>query len=288
MKLKKIYIELSDICGLKCNFCPSKKGIRNTMSIENFAKLAPQICNKSEIFTFHILGDPLLVYNLEKYIQIAKDYKMKLEITTSGFYLNSRNRKLLLSYENIHQINISLMAFLSQNNIPLQQYFKPILKLCKEHLKYKKSSFINLRLWNLNSNLKSPRENLQIYEFLAKEFGVKIDENSLKIRLAKHILLHQNKLFKWPHLNDKAPYKQGKCHALKEQIGILSDGTLVPCCLDTKGDIPLGNVFKDSFDSLLQSQRLKTMKKAFEENKRIEKLCQSCEFFKTRLSNPPL
>ncbi|EGD3674589.1 radical SAM protein, partial [Campylobacter coli] len=181
--------------------------------------------------------------------------------------------------------NISLMAFLSQSKLSLEQYFKPILEFCKEHLEYKKSSFINLRLWNLDTNFKAPSENLPIYEFLSKEFGVRILTHLAKNRLQRHILLHQNKLFKWPSLKDKPLYTQGKCHALKEQIGILSDGTLVPCCLDTKGDISLGNVFNAEFKSLLESKRIQEIKKAFEENKRIEKLCQSCEFFKTRLSD---
>ncbi|HEB7585857.1 TPA: SPASM domain-containing protein [Campylobacter coli] len=285
MKFKKLYIELSDICGLKCDFCPSKKALRGVMSVENFSKLARQIWDKSEIFTFHLLGDPLLLNNLEEYLQIAKNHQMKLEITTSGFYFSPKNSKLLLKYDNIHQINISLMAFLSQSKLSLEQYFKPILEFCKEHLEYKKSSFINLRLWNLDTNFKAPSENLPIYEFLSKEFGIRILTHLTKNRLQRHILLHQNKLFKWPSLKDKPLYTQGKCHALKEQIGILSDGTLVPCCLDTKGDISLGNVFNAEFKSLLESKRIQEIKKAFEENKRIEKLCQSCEFFKTRLSD---
>lgn len=36
MKFKKLYIELSDICGLKCDFCPSKKALRGVMSVEKF------------------------------------------------------------------------------------------------------------------------------------------------------------------------------------------------------------------------------------------------------------
>ncbi|EAJ1448687.1 radical SAM protein, partial [Campylobacter jejuni] len=101
MKFKKIYIELSDICGLKCDFCPSQKGIRGVMSEEKFQNLAYEISNKAELFTFHLLGDPLLLPNLENYLKIAKDEAMKLEITTSGFYLNSKNQALLLGYENI-------------------------------------------------------------------------------------------------------------------------------------------------------------------------------------------
>ncbi|KQH92564.1 radical SAM protein, partial [Campylobacter coli CVM 41898] len=80
-----------------------------------------------------------------------------------------------------------------------------------------KSSFINLRLWNLDTNFKAPSENLPIYEFLSKEFGVRILTHLAKNRLQRHILLHQNKLFKWPSLKDKPLYTQGKCHALKEQ-----------------------------------------------------------------------
>ncbi len=199
--------------------------------------------------------------------------------------LNSKNQALLLGYENIHQINISLMSFLSQSKISLEQYFKPILELCKKHLEQKSLSFINLRLWNLDANFKAPKSNLKIYEFLAKEFEAKIDANLSKNRLQRHILLHQNKLFKWPNLKDEPLYKKGKCHALKEQIGILSDGSLVPCCLDTKADINLGNVFENNFDKLFKSPRIKMMKKAFEEDKRIEKLCQTCEFFKARLGD---
>ncbi len=285
MKFKKIYIELSDICGLKCDFCPSRKGIRGVMSEEKFQNLAYEISNKAELFTFHLLGDPLLLPNLENYLKIAKDEAMKLEITTSGFYLNSKNQALLLGYENIHQINISLMSFLSQSKISLEQYFKPILELCKKHLEQKSLSFINLRLWNLDTNFKVPKSNLKIYEFLAKEFEAKIDTGLSKNRLQRHILLHQNKLFKWPNLKDEPLYKKGKCHALKEQIGILSDGSLVPCCLDTKADINLGNVFENNFDKLFKSPRIKMIKKAFEEDKRIEKLCQTCEFFKVRLSD---
>ncbi|KQH92183.1 radical SAM protein, partial [Campylobacter coli] len=85
--------ELSDICGLKCDFCPSKKALRGVMSVENFSKLARQIWDKSEIFTFHLLGDPLLLNNLEEYLQIAKNHQMKLEITTSGFYFSPKNSK---------------------------------------------------------------------------------------------------------------------------------------------------------------------------------------------------
>lgn len=282
MKFKKIYIELSDICGLKCDFCPSKKGMRGIMDIKNFQKIAPQLSPKAKIFTFHVLGDPLLIPNLEDYLKIAQENHMKLEITTSGFYMNERNQNLLLKFENIHQINFSLVAFLDQNTISLENYFKNILIFCSKHLQNKSSSFINLRLWNLDIHFNPPAKNDIIYNFLENHFKTSIPKNQTKIRLNRHILLHQSRTFKWPNINDKALYKEGKCHALKEQIGILSNGTLVPCCLDTQAHINLGNIFQTSFEKLLHSSRLQAMKEAFKNNQRIENLCQKCEFFKIR------
>lgn len=282
MRFKKIYIELSDICGLKCEFCPSQKARRGVLSLQDFEKIVTQICERAEIFTFHLLGDPLILDDLEQFLSIAKAYKMKLEITTSGFYLSEKNQNLLLDYENIHQMNFSLAAFFSQKKLDLNAYLKPILKLCEGHFERKNSSFINLRLWNFNMNFKAPKENEAIYELLRGNFEGKFNFQMSKIRLQRHIILHQARRFTWPSLNAPFVSKKGFCHALKEQIGILSDGTLVPCCLDSGGAINLGNVLENSFQNLLETKKILDLKQGFERGERLENLCQRCEFFKTK------
>lgn len=282
MRFKKIYIELSDICGLKCEFCPSKKAQRGILPLQDFEKIAMQICERAEIFTFHLLGDPLILDNLEQFLSIAKAYKMRLEITTSGFYLSEKNQNLLLNYENIHQINFSLAAFFSQKRLDLNAYLKPILKLCERHFKCKNSSFINLRLWNFDVNFKAPKENEEIYKILNENFKEKFDFTMPKIRLERHIMLHQAKRFTWPSLNAPFISKKGFCYALKEQVGILSDGTLVPCCLDSGGAINLGNVLESPFQNLLETKKFLDLKQGFERGERLENLCQRCEFFKAK------
>ncbi|EFS9251500.1 radical SAM protein [Campylobacter upsaliensis] len=282
MRFKKIYIELSDICGLKCEFCPSQKGRRGVLSLQDFEKIAMQICERAEIFTFHLLGDPLILDNLEQFLNIARAYKMRLEITTSGFYLSEKNQNLLLNYGNIHQINFSLAAFFSQKKLDLNAYLKPILKLCERHFKCKNSSFINLRLWNFNMDFKAPKENGAIYEILRQNFKEEFDFKASKIRLQRHIILHQARRFTWPSLNAPFISKKGFCYALKEQVGILSDGTLVPCCLDSSGAINLGNVLENSFQNLLETKKFLDLKQGFERGERLENLCQRCEFFKAK------
>lgn len=285
MRFKKIYVELSDICGLKCEFCPSQKAQRGVLSLQDFEKIAMQIYDKAELFALHLLGDPLILSDLRAYLNLAKAYKMRLEITTSGFYLSEENQNLLLDYENIHQINISLASFFSQKKLDLNAYLKPILKLCDRHLECKNSSFINLRLWNLNADFKAPKENGAIYEILKENFKDEFDFKAFKIRLQRHIILHQARRFTWPSLNAPFISQKGFCHALKEQVEILSDGTLVPCCLDTGGVIALGNVLKNPFQNLLKTKKFLDLKQGFERGERLENLCQRCEFLKAKTKN---
>lgn len=304
MRFEKIYIELSDICGLNCGFCPSVKGVRGAMSVEKFGIIAKKVAGVGRIYTFHLLGDPLVLPNLKDFIKLANAHKMTLELTTSGFYMSEKNAQLLLESENIRQINLSLMAFLAQKKLNLNEYFAPILRFLRLHLAQNSQSFVNLRLWNLGANFTPPFENNAIYSLLEREFNTKIQKNAPKNRLENRIILHQSELFCWAGTKaddlgvqkefvdlqgeknaPKVPCVKGSCHAMRKQIGILSDGTVVPCCMDTNGVMGLGNLFTQELSEILANKRAVTMKKGFERGEFTEKLCQQCEFGrkKTRL-----
>lgn len=297
MRFEKIYIELSDICGLNCGFCPSVKGVRGAMSVEKFGIIAKKVAGVGRIYTFHLLGDPLVLPNLKDFIKLANAHKMTLELTTSGFYMSEKNTQLLLESENIRQINLSLMAFLAQKKLNLNEYFAPILRFLRLHLAQNSQSFVNLRLWNLGANFTPPFENNAIYSLLEREFNTKIQKNAPKNRLENRIILHQSELFCWAGTKAddlgvqkefvdlqgeknalKVPCAKGSCHALRKQIGILSDGTVVPCCMDTSGVMGLGNLFTQELSEILASKRAVAMKKGFERGEFTEKLCQQCEF----------
>ena len=285
MKFEKIYIELSDICGLNCSFCPSQKGVRGMMSVKDFEHLASKLTKKARIYTFHLLGDPLILPNLKTYIEKAAFYNMALELTTNGFYLDEKKQNLLLTSKNIRQINISLASFFEQKKLDFQSYIKPILKLLNTHIQNKNTNFINLRLWNLDQNFCSPEQNKEIYEFLEQNFELKLDLNTQKNRLSSKIFLHLDKRFEWASLENKNSHTQGSCHALTKQLGVLSNGKLVPCCMDTKAELSLGSLFECSLDELLNTQRAIKMKEGFKKGILVEKLCQKCEFHKIKVKS---
>ena len=59
---------------------------------------------------------------------------------------------------------------------------------------------------------------------------------------------------------------------------MLVDGTVVPCCLDHEGDIPLGNLFDTSMEEILASPRARALYEGFSRGKPPEALCRRCGF----------
>ncbi len=285
-KFEKIFIEITNFCGLDCSFCTPKKQVKKLMPLEDFKKVTQKVSPYTKLCALHILGDPLSVKNLSQYLQIAQSYNLKLEITSSGFYLED-NIDLLLNTPCIHQINISLMSALYQSKaVNLKEYFQPILRLCKMHQELKSEKFINLRLWNLDKNFNPPALNTEIYNLLKRYFAFR-ETSALKIRLNYKIFLHQARCFEWANVDSTISYKKGFCYGGIKQLGILCDGRVVPCCFDTKGIINLGNILEESLEEILQKQRIKSLVQGFKDNNLVELLCQSCSYPQYLASKSP-
>ena len=119
---------------------------------------------------------------------------------------------------------------------------------------------------------------IPVLSFILFEFG----KPSFKIK--ENIFINQDIEFAWPDINKEPIVEKGRCLALKEQVAILVDGTVVPCCLDNDGDIPLGNIFEETMEDILNKEKSISVKKNFENGVITCKLCKTCGFLK-RLEN---
>lgn len=274
-KFEKIFVEITEFCGLNCSFCTPTKS-NSIMDLDKFKHISKQISPYTKLCALHILGDPLSLDNIDDYIKIAKKEGLKLEITSSGFYLDENKINILLTSDNIFQINISLTSALYQYKpISIQQYMNNILLLCKKHKEANSQIFINLRLWNLDKNLNAPSVNNEIYKILEQSFNIKT-ENNHKVKLDYKIHLIQKPFFQWGFNHEVKT--AGFCHGTINQLGILTNGSVVPCCFDTKGEITIGNILHDSFIEILNKQRFKKMRDGFKSNIRVESICQKCSY----------
>lgn len=290
--MKNAYVEITNICNLDCDFCPGHSRARMHMSSASFARIAEKLNGKIENLFLHIMGEPLLHPELKQILKIADGMDVKLKITTNGTLLPIA-LPLLLKSKNLHTLCISLHSFAGNieggmQKQKLEKYLCGCLDAAERLAKHGK--FVVLRLWNLDETGASldTRFNDESMRLIEEYFPKEREEwvkNHRGVRVATHVFVEWGERFEWPDINAKnkkteyeSEYGNENCHALLTQFGILSDGTVVPCCLDRNGDIPLGNIFETDIETLLSSERAAAMREAMAHHRFTEALCHTCGF----------
>lgn len=283
MKFYRIYIEITNVCGLSCSFCPTKSLPSAQMDLDFFESIVMQAKAYTKEVACHVVGDPLTVSNLSAYLDILHKHGLKAMLTTSGYFLKKHSYDTLF-HPCVKQINISLNSFnKNDTSLTFEQYIAPVLSLCKAKLDRKEELFINLRVWNLDEMMSERTFNAFLFDTLSNAFDTELklesiyEERPKSIRLASKVLVHFDNYFEWPSLKNKN-YGDGTCQGLQSHVAILANGKVVPCCLDCDGIIELGDLHQQSLDEILTAKRAVTMLEGFKVGKALEELCQKCSY----------
>ena len=283
MKFYRIYIELTNVCGLRCSFCPTKNLPNESMSLAFFEEVIQEVTPFTREIACHVVGDPLTLPNLSEYLNIIHKYKMKAILTTSGYFMKKHNFETLF-HPAVKQINVSLNAFnKNDTSITFEQYMRPILNLCHEKVKQEKELFINLRMWNLDEVMSEKSFNSELFDALEHAFGVRLNlahlnpKEKKSIRLDNKVLLHFDNYFEWPSLQNKN-YGHGTCQGLSSHIGVLANGDVIPCCLDNDAIMKLGNLKEQSLEMIVHGTRATNMREGFKVSKCSEEMCLKCSY----------
>ena len=270
-KYKKIYIEITNICNLACSFCSVDNRVKETMSIDRFEEVMKKIDDYTDYVYLHVKGEPLLHPMLKEILDICFKYNKHVNITTNGVLIDKKID--ILMHPSVRQINISLH---SENN--KDNYLEDINNFVEKL----KDKIVIFRYWTLE-NEKLDEKSTKIVDNL-KDYYKLSPEIVEKLKTEKHVKIRDNLYvdkaleFEWPSLDNDYYNEVGTCYALKDQLAILVDGTVIPCCLDSAGIIKLGNIFEDSMDDIINSKRYQDMLLGFRNRCVNEELCKKCSF----------
>ena len=267
--LKKVYLEITDICNLDCSFCHKTSREKKFISEDEFSSLLPKIKPHTDYLYLHLMGEPLLHPEFSCLLKKASDSGFKVTVATNGFLIRDKGEDLLSAAP--YKITFSLHSYeANEKRISLTEYLEPIISFCKKA--EEKGTICVLRLWNDGGE---NALNEEIIEKLKQEFS--FTENRKGYSLSKKIYLEFAEMFIWP---DKNADEQNVsfCMGLRDHVGVLCDGTVVPCCLDADGEIPLGNLFRESLSDIMESDRAKAIYNGFSEGRCTESLCSRCQY----------
>ncbi len=265
-KFKKIYIEITNNCNLNCEFCIHNQRDNKFISFTEFKKLLDKISDYTDYLYFHVMGEPLLHPKINNLIDYASS-KFMINITTNGYLI-----KRIANNKNIRQLNISLHSYDMKYNITIDEYLDNIFSTIDSL----NNTYISLRLWVKN------KYNDYMINYINNRYNKNIEYGVTNYKINEHIFINNFHEFIWPDLDNDFYSEEGSCYALKDHIGILVDGTIVPCCLDSKGIINLGNIYTDNLDNLLNNERVTCMMEGFKCGKKVEELCRHCNFIENK------
>lgn len=250
MRFKRVYIEITNICNMRCSFCPVTKRDAKFMSLSEFEDILKQVKPYTDYVCLHIKGEPLLHPDISGILGLCEKYDLKANMTTNGTLLRDKV-DILTNRVSLRQVNISLHSFEGDSEEDFVKYFDDIIYAAKK-IRATSDTIISFRMWNQGSQSQH--------------------------KVMDKVYFNFDEKFEWPDINRSVVSENGTCHGLREQIGILVDGTVVPCCLDNEGDVNLGNVFSQDFGEIVESDRVKAMVQGFRDNKLCEALCKRCGY----------
>ena len=270
--LKQAYLEITNICNLNCVFCPGTVRAPRFVSAGDFRTMATRLQGKTEYLYFHLMGEPLLHPDLAQLFDIAQELGFRVILTTNGTLLPRRG-EVLLRADALHKVNISLQSFEANRQGELEDYLAGCIAFAKECSAAGKRC--ELRLWNQGG---LDTLNARIRMLLEGAFAPPWTDSRTGKKLAELVWLEPGESFDWPDLQAPDRGESCFCYGVRNQIGILCDGTVVPCCLDHNGDVPLGNLLQDDLESILSGPRARAIAEGFSHRRAVEPLCRSCGF----------
>ncbi len=273
----RIYLEITTCCNLSCSFCPGTSRPAVFLTPERFSVLAQKLRPYSRYLYLHVMGEPLLHPQLAELLATCHALDFRVTLTTNGTLL-PKQQPVLLASPAVRKVSVSLHSFEANEAGSFSAY----LTGCTDFARQAQAAGIltDFRLWNLDgaSTHGLHTRNEEILAHLRAAFPGSWTKNTWGWRICDGMFLSYGERFDWPDEDAADTGAAGRCRALSDQLAVLSDGTVVPCCLDSEGHLALGNLFAQELEEILTSPRACAIREGFARGVRAEALCRRCGY----------
>ncbi|NET38316.1 MAG: radical SAM protein [Cyanothece sp. SIO1E1] len=270
----------------------------------------------ARIVTFHLMGEPLIYPHIFTGIRMAVERGIELHLTTNGstFAIKPDHIERLVA-SGIPKVTISLQTpdpetFTIRGAPPMlkpDQYFDGITRYVQAnlaathaktrvHIKFLDTTPHPFLVPHKTMTVVEGRAQMQAElqrwtDRLLAGYAQRPDQIWAQkqiqrqkpgrwqvIELDPKLALETFPLDSWGNVETEqvVPASFGYCNGTSQQTGVLYDGTVVPCCKDYEGQIPLGNLNHKSLNEILDDRPACGLRNGFDRFKVTHPVCQSC------------
>lgn len=277
----RVYLEITNQCNRACSFCVGNQRLPKFLTVDEMAHILPQLKPYTKYLYFHVLGEPLLHPHLGTFLEMAGQQGFLVNLTTNGTLLTGQSA-LLLGASALRKVSISVHSFEEGGGEEQEAYLNQVATFAKKASE--QGVLCELRFWNIGG---SEGGNIPMFHHLCGQLSLPPDKVEQvaeglstcgRFTLSKSLFLSVAQRFDWPSLSAPRHNKAIFCHGMRSQVAILCDGSVVPCCLDSCGDVTLGNVLTSTFEEAVTSPRAKELYQGFSNRTPTEELCKRCGY----------
>lgn len=285
-----ISIEPTTSCNLRCPQCPSglREFTRPTGMLQNqlFEKIILQTKKHLHSLTFYFQGEPYLNPDFLKMVSFASNNNIFTITSTNAHYLTEENAKQTI-LSKLDKLIISVDGITQEvyEKYRIGGDYDKVIAGTKEILKQKKllNSSSPHVVWQFVV-FKTNEHQIEAVKKLGKELGV----DEVKIKTAQ-IYDFENGHDLIPDQEEYARYKKGdsgkfelknkllnQCWRMWQGCVITWDGKIVPCCFDKDAKYKLGNLEKDTFESIWFSESYNNFRRSILKSRNQIDICTNC------------
>ncbi len=270
--IKRAYIEITNTCNLDCSFCAKNARRPKMLSVDDFRRILLQVKPYTDFIYLHVQGEPLTHPHFEQILSICDEQKVFVQLVTNGTYLNQHMD--MIKHPCLRKVSISLQS-VEHQAMDIMDYMDTVLKfaLAASSLGH---PFVELRFWRPKEEAGSKTS--YCLNLIKHRYEMVSMSKQNSYRIMPNVYVDFDNAFDWPNSSETNFGTCGFCHGAIDQIAILSNGSVVPCCLDAEGAISFGNVLMTPLDEILQSGRYLKMVNGFKNHYVREPFCQNCSF----------
>ncbi len=271
--IKRVYIEITNTCNLRCSFCSFHHREPLALSLSSFERILQQVKPITPFIYLHVQGEPLLHPDFPGILSLCDQYEMKVQLVTNGSLL-SRYQDELLSHPSLRKVSFSLQSIAFQKQ-DLNHFMETICSYCEAASK-QGHPYTEIRFWR-EKEMDHPSVAFCL-SYLKDRYTFSKTKKLDNYTILPNTYVDFNNSFQWPDVHDVENDTRGTCHGAIDQLAILSNGTVVPCCLDYDGNVAFGNIFQTDLDTILQTEKYQKMVEGFRKHFLTESYCRKCTF----------